>query len=52
VSISDAGDCKKIEDALKRALDTFEAPAVRVLLYTSLKNTTYALSRRARPWKR
>ncbi|HEU4985057.1 MAG TPA: hypothetical protein VFT58_05405 [Nitrososphaera sp.] len=33
MSISDAGDCKKIEDALKRTLDTFEAPAVRVLLY-------------------
>jgi hypothetical protein len=33
VSISNAGDCKKIEEALKKALETFDAPAVRVLLY-------------------
>jgi hypothetical protein len=33
VPISDAGDCKKIEEALKRALETFEPPATRVLLY-------------------
>jgi hypothetical protein len=33
VPISDAGNCKKIEEALKKALTTFDEPAVRVLLY-------------------
>ncbi|UVS68308.1 hypothetical protein [Nitrososphaera viennensis] len=33
MSIYDAGNCKKIEEALKEALSTFDKPAVRVLLY-------------------
>ncbi|AIF82104.1 hypothetical protein NTE_00020 [Candidatus Nitrososphaera evergladensis SR1] len=33
MSISDAGDCKKIEEALKKALNTFDESAVRVLFY-------------------